>query len=64
MKSERANITLANHTAKEMFFGYVHSTFVSVVGFKTGSPTEDEIAKVRAWSEPWLVPTGSLPVAP
>lgn len=57
LKTERASIKLTNYTAKEMFFGYVHSSYVSVVGFKTGLPTEDEIAKVRAWAEPWLVPT-------
>ena len=35
LMTERANFTLKSYPVKEMFFGYVHHSYVSVVGLKT-----------------------------
>jgi hypothetical protein len=64
LKTDRTDFTLTNYSAKEIFFGFVHSSYVSAAGFKSGTPTEAEIDAVRAWSAAWLPPRGPLPVEP
>jgi hypothetical protein len=64
LQTDRTNFTLKNYPAKEIFFGFVHGSYLSVAGLKTGAPTEAEIAAVRNWSAPWLPATGFLPEEP
>ena len=64
LQSDRTDFTLASYSAKEIFFGYVHSSYVSAAGLRTGAPDESDIDKVRAWSADWLPPTGALPTEP
>ena len=62
--TQRTDFRLKSHTAKEVFFGYVHSSYLTVAGLKVGSPTEAEVEAVRNWAAPWIPPMGSLPVEP
>lgn len=62
LTTQRATFTLKSYPVREMFFGHVHSSYVSVVGLKLGLPTEAELKKVRAWAEPWLPPKAALPL--
>jgi hypothetical protein len=62
--TDRTNFRLKSYTAKEIFFGYVHSSYLTVAGLKVGSPTEAELQAVRDWSAPWIPPMGKLPVEP
>jgi acetyl esterase/lipase len=64
LQTSRTRFKLTNYTAKEIFFGFVHSSYVSAAGLKTGSPTEAEIDAVRDWSTAWLPPTGHRAVEP
>jgi hypothetical protein len=64
LQTDRTNFTLTSYSAKEVFFGFVHSSYVSAAGLKTGAPTAAEIDAVRAWSAAWLPPTGPLPDEP
>jgi hypothetical protein len=64
LQTDRTVCTLANYTAKEIFLGYVHSSYLCAAGFKTGSPAEAEIDALRAWAASWLAPAGPLPVEP
>ena len=62
--SVRTELTLARRTAKEIFFGYVHTSYLSVVGMKVGVPSEEEIEAVCEWSSRWIPRTGYIPAEP
>lgn len=64
LETRRTAFRLKSYTAKEIFLGYVHSSYLTAAGLKTGSPTEAEIETVRSWAAPWIPPTGSLPIEP
>jgi len=64
LETRRTPFRLKSYTAKEIFLGYVHSSYLSAAGLKTGAPSEAEIEAVRNWAAPWIPPTGSLPAEP
>ena len=64
LRADRTNFTLKSYTAKEIFFGYVHSSYLTVAGLKTGSSAEAEIDAVCAWAVPYLPARGFMETEP
>jgi hypothetical protein len=64
MQTDRTNFKLARRTAKEIFFGFVHCSYVAVAGLKLGSPAEAEIGALRDWAAPWMPATAHLALEP
>lgn len=58
--TDRTDFTLTNYTAKELYFGFPHTTYWTTAGLKLGLPDENDIDRVREWSAQFMPIGGFL----
>ena len=64
IETHRKNFTLMRRTPKEIFFGYVHASYLATAGLKVGDISEAELDTIRAWSAQWMPAAAPLPLEP